>query len=504
MSNFKDDSMVKIKSKAYYKMLVHVLRFGSKTRPRHQFKEVMGMLIGYLEGNGKIKDVIIEDAIPISHGGSIEVTFAPNDYVSFSLVDEKFAKKNWFTVGWYHSHPSLDIFFSSTDIRNQLGWQSQNPSAIGIVFDHNYLERTGDLGFRTFRLDDPNRGDLSNYHEVNTIVEIPKSLKFYDDIVNLISSIHTKDPPILEINEKPEIFNDVSIPGDDQLIGEISELDSTKIINTITNGISGMIEAILHPTIMMYNKWSQNLGREINNNNLSVKETLLDLKNILSNQIEEIQTYLKNSLESTLNNLDYYVDDKFDILGKKVNDTLNSINELEDNIKNQVKNTFIELNTGLEEKLNSLSKIGTENINKIDNTNREILDILHQKKEMIENLKKSNDINQDRIKNEFNDYYKKVENEYEKDYKKYQNAITEFTKKLEKITSNISDLKLNNEKSLQSLKNKINNLNNDNQNLKKDHDDMNSKIKNYEKQLEELKNENYRLKRQLEEQKRGE
>ena len=52
-----------IKPDAYYKMLVHVLRFGNKVRDRRQFKEVMGILIGRLEGEPDkkgIRDVIIE------------------------------------------------------------------------------------------------------------------------------------------------------------------------------------------------------------------------------------------------------------------------------------------------------------------------------------------------------------------------------------------------------------------------------------------------------------
>ena len=106
-----EDKIVTIKPIAYYKMLIHILRFGNKVRNPRLYREVMGMLIGRLEGEGEIKNVIIEDAVPISHGGSIEVDFKPQDYISFASVDEQFAEKNWFTVGWYHSHPGLRIFF---------------------------------------------------------------------------------------------------------------------------------------------------------------------------------------------------------------------------------------------------------------------------------------------------------------------------------------------------------------------------------------------------------
>ena len=152
-------------------MLIHVLRYGNKARDPRDYREVMGILIGRLEGEADhrgIRNVIIEEAVPISHGGSIEVSFAPEDYVTFSMVDVEYAERDppLFSCGWYHSHPGLGIFFSGTDINNQLGWQTPNPSAIGIVFDHTHLENPGDLGFRTFRLDDPSKGSRSGYHEV--------------------------------------------------------------------------------------------------------------------------------------------------------------------------------------------------------------------------------------------------------------------------------------------------------------------------------------------------
>ncbi|MFX1568193.1 MAG: Mov34/MPN/PAD-1 family protein, partial [Promethearchaeota archaeon] len=214
-------SSVIIKADAYYKMLLHVLRFGNKARDRRQFKEVMGILIGRLEGEPDkkgIRDVIIEDAVPISHGGAIEVAFAPEDYVTFSMVDAAYAEKNWFSCGWYHSHPGLDIFFSSTDIKNQLGWQTPNPSAVGIVFDHTHLERPGNLGFRTFRLDNPAKGQMSEYHEVKSIIEPPDSIEYYVKLMELINCIHSKEPPILEINEMPDLFGDLTFPSESQIL----------------------------------------------------------------------------------------------------------------------------------------------------------------------------------------------------------------------------------------------------------------------------------------------
>ncbi len=128
-SGMKDNTNVIIKPKAYMKMKKHVLRFASNVKDAAEFREVMGMLMGRLvDGkNPDIKDVIIEDAVPVNHGGAVEVAFAPEDYVNFSILDSQFAEQGVFNVGWYHRHPNLSCFFSAVDIRNQT-WVSSGKS----------------------------------------------------------------------------------------------------------------------------------------------------------------------------------------------------------------------------------------------------------------------------------------------------------------------------------------------------------------------------------------
>ena len=38
------------------------------------------------------------------------------------------------TIGWIHSHPSYDLFLSSVDLHNQLGYQLQLDEAVAIVY----------------------------------------------------------------------------------------------------------------------------------------------------------------------------------------------------------------------------------------------------------------------------------------------------------------------------------------------------------------------------------
>ena len=175
-SGMKDNTIVIIKPKAYMKMKMHVLRFGSNVKDRNEYKECMGMLMGRNQKgkNPNIDDVVIEDVVPVSHGGKVEVAFKSEDYVNFSIIDSQFAEQGLFNVGWYHSHPGLTCFFSAVDIRNQLGFQSANPSAIGLVFDHERFKDEDDMGFDAYRLDDPSQGQMSDYHQVDWMVDALK------------------------------------------------------------------------------------------------------------------------------------------------------------------------------------------------------------------------------------------------------------------------------------------------------------------------------------------
>jgi len=343
-SNFVDNTVVTVKAEAYYKMLVHILRFGSKAKDRRQYKECMGILIGRLEGTGDVKNVIIEDAVPVSHGGSIEVAFKPEDYITFSYIDAEYAEKDppLFSCGWYHSHPSLRIFFSSTDIKNQLGWQTPNPSAVGIVFDHTYLENPGDMGFRTFRLDDPAKGPMTDYHEVKTTVEPPDSVDYYIKIMNLINSIHSKEPPILELNETPDLFGDISVPGQSQIMAKQPEIELTDLLTSLQSGISNLIELAFEPLIRFLNSWSQEMIKKVVENNMQMRVDLVNLKNNISQGMNDIQNTVKSSITNKLYDLDAYFDDRLEVFDKDLETVKSNIDQMKENLNAEITKLFEE------------------------------------------------------------------------------------------------------------------------------------------------------------------
>ncbi len=360
-SEVMDDKTVIIKPVAYYKMLVHILRFGNKARDRNTFKEAMGMLIGCLEGEGEIKNVIIEDAIPITHGGSIEVRFSDEQLGAFGEIDmeiwEKYGDRNWFTVGWYHSHPGLRCFFSRTDIFNQLFWQGKNPSGIGIVFDHEYLETQGDYGFRTFRLDDPSKDLMADYHEVKTIVEPPDSLDFYLTLMELINMVHSREPPILEINETPDLFGVIPIPNPLQMFKKQPKLETNEFLSALHGGLFILLELSFKPLIEFLNNWSKEIYKKNIENCVNTKKTLLSLKNNLSNEIINTQKLFKDTLNDKLNNLDIFIDDRLDEFDGIIDHVGTTINELKRELLLKATKLFEEeIGDSISRFLNSLSE----------------------------------------------------------------------------------------------------------------------------------------------------
>ncbi|MHA1898275.1 MAG: hypothetical protein ACTSU2_12850, partial [Promethearchaeota archaeon] len=168
--------------------------------------------IGHID---KKNNVIISEAYPITHtakkGHILKVSYDDPDYVDASLIEEEAYTRDppEFIVGWYHSHPGIKIMFSQDDVKNQLGYQINNPLAVGLVFNQVRLLRqievasrkgdptkqlTNDPGFKIFRLKDPSKGIQASYEEVPyefsdskiTPTFIEEAKKFAGDVARLL------------------------------------------------------------------------------------------------------------------------------------------------------------------------------------------------------------------------------------------------------------------------------------------------------------------------------
>ena len=436
---------VTIKPLAYYKMLLHVLRFGNKRMPPDQCVEVMSVLIGHLEGEGYVKDVVIEDAIPISHGSSVEVEFSINDYIYFEKVMNMFEQEgsNRFMVGWIHSHPNLfvyEIYFSSTDVKNQLSWQNDlNPSGIALVFDHAVLNIPENMGFKAIRLNDPSLGQMSKFHEVsNIVVESPDSVEFYFKIIDLINSIYLKEPPLLEINETPKIFGDIKVPELDKLSFKKPELNSSKILLSFKKGINQFLDSSVNPLIQYINNLSKNITNLIETYNIQMRTDILKIKDSINTGIDKIQIKFKDDLNSNLFNAEGYVDDKLDKLDEDREEIYNIIKLLYEEFKDKMNLT---IETRISSALEEISVKYNEVVNKIveikNNSSKNIERIVNSQNLLHQLSEQINGINS-RISNKLPQTLKSVEDNTIKKNNKIYGALSN----LNKITKSfISDLK---------------------------------------------------------------
>jgi len=425
-------------------MVLHVLRFGNKARNHNRCIEVMGVLIGHHEESEdkKFKNVIIEDSVPISHGSSVEVEFSINDYIFFEKANSMYLEKNWFMVGWYHSHPNLfqhKIFFSPTDVKNQFGWQNElNPSGIALVFDHAYLERTDDPGFRALRLTNPTDVRSSSVHEVKAIVEPPNDIDYYFKLVELINSIYTNKPPITEENETADIFGDVQVPEMSQLRFKRPEIDQQKIIESVQIGLANFIDLSLTPLISYLNSIAKNISGEIENNNVEMRNNLSQLKNLVNTGIDKIQRKYKDDLNSELFSAEGYVDDFLD----QIDEYHDEIGKILGEIKEYVQE---KLNISFKEKFETLKSDFSKDY---DEWNSKIVSLNGNLTKNLENL----EILENSL-NTLSDKIASIKGSTLDKIKKMQKETSDITsKKYGLMKNSISDLQKNSQKFVTNLK----------------------------------------------------
>jgi proteasome lid subunit RPN8/RPN11 len=118
-----------ITKEAYNEMFKYVVEYANPNRPYRQWREVIGWLIGTIEG----ETVTVLNAIPMTSGSSIFVEMS--DYTIIPKIAEEADKIDAVIVGWFHSHPSFGFFLSSVDIRTQRNQQSLFENAIALVCD---------------------------------------------------------------------------------------------------------------------------------------------------------------------------------------------------------------------------------------------------------------------------------------------------------------------------------------------------------------------------------
>ncbi|MHA1149876.1 MAG: Mov34/MPN/PAD-1 family protein [Promethearchaeota archaeon] len=442
-----EKAKVFIKMGAFRNMITHVLRFGADTLDSSV--EVMGICMGTYDK--KSDRIIIENAIPISHGSHVEVGFSPEDYVAFAQIDEQYSEKGLYAVGWYHSHPGWGLFYSDTDIKNHLFYQKdQTPYSIGIVFDHTLMGKDGNLGFEIYRLDDHSRGPASDYHKVAYEIEVPKTLDFFKWVQKFVEDSQKKDPILIkELNEMPELA-----PTDLQEIpkpeGEEKEESVGDPYPTITPIISGFAEGIntFQSSFMgllkqQLGEWSTDVMKGTTKGAEHMKTTISQMKEALSYGFSKVKTWFEKNLtevtEGFKNDISEYIDNRIaaqkELTTQLPKDKEEITNTITTKVKDNINNAIEKLNDPpkkLYEKLEEIGEANSKIENAVNKTSELISELANKSAELSNKIPKS-------IEETISPFEEDIINKIEK-LSEELNIIKETNTKLSDVSSKIQNV----------------------------------------------------------------
>lgn len=206
---------VVIRADAYKTIILYASRYANKSIPEKEWKEIYGILIGKSDE----ELVYVENAEALTFGHATDVQLDERHYGFIEEIEKKYIKegKGYYMVGWFHSHPGLNLFFSYIDLVNQLGFQQTNDDFCGLVFDHTLLGHEKkeiirsedgtehamtkyDTGFEIYRITDVNM-DINdpkydnNYHKVDYIVD-GLNKYFFANALSELSALVTEGKPL--------------------------------------------------------------------------------------------------------------------------------------------------------------------------------------------------------------------------------------------------------------------------------------------------------------------
>ncbi|MFW9822269.1 MAG: hypothetical protein ACFFE4_05015, partial [Candidatus Thorarchaeota archaeon] len=373
--------------------------------------------------------------------------------------------------------------FSETDKFNQIFWQ-KNASGIGIVFDHTYLDKPEDVGFRVFRLnetnlDDPSVAMKSDYHEVKAVVEPPDNLDFYLKIMGLINKVHTGTPQILELNETIDLFSDVFIPEEEHITSKLPNISSEEILTSLKNGMENFLELSIRPLLNLLNSWGQSTIHSISINNSQMRNNLKELKEKLSNEISNLQKTFNYDLQNDLRDLDFYVDDKLEELDKEKEEIQNLIVKVIDDYKTRINILFNEkIQATFSPIINKIEAISS----KISDFNEGLSNQIISQEGGISSL------------NSLTEGYRTINNLIQSNLDtKKEELLTDFSKKINRIKGNLNNLNNDTKSYVSDLKAAIILLESSKNPIGSKLKTMQTESKEYQKTIKDLKSEHQQL-----------
>ena len=127
-----DAIQVDLSLRSIAEMLNHACIYYSANQSPEANLEVMGLLIGW---ETEANHLHVYRTYPVTQGSPISVQFREEHFKVFEKLNLN-EQKGEFVLGWYHSHPGLEVFLSAIDINTHASsFQGQNGKSIAVVVD---------------------------------------------------------------------------------------------------------------------------------------------------------------------------------------------------------------------------------------------------------------------------------------------------------------------------------------------------------------------------------
>lgn len=446
--NFDDTSKsekgnIFIKKEAFRNMLTHVLRFGSDQL--EQSIEVMGICVGKYD---TIEDkVIVENAIPLTHGDKAEIGFDKDAYDLFTEIGKKYSSD---LIGYYHSHPSWGLYLSESDIVNLQYFQKEGfPYGFSIVFDHTLMGKDGNLGFEIYRLDDHTKAD--DYHTVPFKIEIPNSLEFFKWVQKFSEDFQKKDPILIkEINEFAE-----QPPGELQEIPKTEETrvveeeiveypELTSIVSGFQQGTEKLSDMFMDIAKTQMGDWIKDVNQGTSKGTEYISKSVNKMKEAISSGINKVDSWFNKTLNETIIEFKKSVSNYVDI-------RVENNKECIQNVSNVKKNLNDNLNTLIESHITNTKNEMELVVSSVSRKAEESTQINSQIVELIKNLQSELTITNNQVNSLAQNIEKRVENSITSLQTNIDEKIEKLNTELEPFREFNSEIKILLEKLQKSI-----------------------------------------------------
>lgn len=385
-----EEGKVLISKEAFRNIITHILRFGNEALENSV--EVVGICIGKSASNEK--DILLINAIPITHGKNVSLGFSEEDYAKFDKINERYESQNLHIVGWYHSHPGWGLFFSDIAIKNHHYFQTEeNTNGFSIVFDHTLMGKDENLGFEIFRLNNYEDLMAMEYHNVEFELEPPNTLEYFKWVQKFVEDIQKKTPILIkEINEviepTPTDLQEIPIPEEleEKKLKKEEYPDITPIISGFQEGASKFAETFMGTLKSQLGDWTKDINQGSLNGTGHILNSLKQMKDKVSFGLSKVQNWFERNLDDLIGNfrisVSNYIDSRIETQKGIVNQMPYSKDEIIEGLSVLIEDNFKKLIKDIESRgiylldnINNTAKTNSKVEELLTNTSQKVLEI---------------------------------------------------------------------------------------------------------------------------------